>query len=63
MKKWRIFMLNDHDPHHDNDYRNWAENAKVNGREETFAIIKEGEALRCYWRLRRVSKSLEVNWI
>ncbi len=30
-------MSNDHDPHHDHDYRNWAENAKANGREEAGA--------------------------
>jgi hypothetical protein len=39
MKKWRIFMLNDHDHHH--DYRNWAEKAKANGREEAGAPLEK----------------------
>ncbi len=41
MKKWRIYIANDHDPHHDHDYRNWAENAKANGREEACALLEE----------------------
>jgi hypothetical protein len=49
MKKWRIYIANDHDPHHDHDYRNWAENAKANGRAEAGAIVKEGVALRFNW--------------
>ena len=34
-------MLNDHDPHHDHDYRNWAEKAKANGREEAGALFEK----------------------
>ena len=41
MKKWRIYIANDHDPHHDNDYRNWAEKAKANGREKAGALLEE----------------------
>ena len=41
MKKWRIYIANDHDPHHYHDYRNWAENAKANGREEAGALLEE----------------------
>ena len=44
-------MLNDHDPHHDNDYRNWAEKAKANGREKAGVLLDEGAALGWYWRL------------
>ena len=41
MKKWRTYIANDHDPHHDNDYRNWVEKAKVNGWEEAGALLEE----------------------
>jgi len=41
MKKWRIYIANDHDHHHDNDYRNWAEKAKANGREKAGALLEE----------------------
>lgn len=51
MKKWRIYIANDYDPHHDNDYRNRAEKAKANGQEETGALVKEGATLRFNWRL------------
>jgi hypothetical protein len=51
MKKWRIYIANDHDPHHDNDYRNWAEKAKANGREKAGVLLDEGAALGWYWRL------------
>ena len=57
-----MYIADDHHPHHDYDYRNWAEKAKANGRQEIGALLEEGAALRCYWRLRRVSKSLGVIW-
>jgi rubrerythrin len=41
MKKWRIYLANDHDPHHDKDYRNWAEKAKANGCEEAGALFEK----------------------
>ena len=41
MKKWRIYLANDHDHHHDNDYRNWAEKAKANGWEEAGALFEK----------------------
>jgi hypothetical protein len=44
-------MSTDHDPHHYHDYRNWAEKAKANAREEASALLKESATLRCYWRL------------
>jgi len=52
-------MLNDHDPHHDHDYRNWAEKAKANGSEEAGALVEEGATLRCYWRL---TKGIKKPW-
>ena len=34
-------MSNDHDPHYNHDYKNWAKKAKANGREETGALRVE----------------------
>ena len=34
-------MVSDHDPHHHNDYRNWVEKAKANGREDAGAMLEE----------------------
>jgi len=44
-------MANDHDPHRDNNYRNWAEKAKANGRKEAKGLFEESATLRRYWRL------------
>jgi hypothetical protein len=40
-----------HDPHYDHNYNNWAKKAKLNGREEAGALVKEDVTLICYRRL------------
>jgi hypothetical protein len=42
LKKWRIYMSNDHDHPYDHEYRNWAEKAKANGGEEAGSLLEEG---------------------
>jgi hypothetical protein len=38
-------MSNEHDYHHDHDYRNWAEKAKANDWEEAGALLEEAAGM------------------